>query len=349
MNSPNIFPSREVRWFFSGADTSTWGRWFDDNFKGYVKNERRRYDRYLIFPGIDFAGVKLREYEPDPKNRKTLNLEFKLRESPPLAESFLDGVTGMVESWRKWSDEVETSEAGFIEASGVAKGTWRTVTKDRKVARYRAFDDKVQLMPANTSPKEIPSGCTVEFTRLGDDSGTFGFETFGNESKYDLGTILKRTVGDTFKKAPPKVLADHISFGYPRWINSAQYDPGAGLLRLVLQLIDAENNGGEKGREQADGILAPNFTYITRAIGKEQNREQLLNAIDASNPDVLRQVDESETWVSGSDTSKVIKTLVTTATRSNPENITGRFRNLHVFDNQQGQWRCMAWHVTKVE
>lgn len=127
-------------------------------------------------------------------------------------------------------------------------------------------------------------------------------------------------------------------------------NPESELIEQVRQLIAAENEGGESGRVKADFILAPNFTTITRSNGEEEERAALLETIaNPRNPNLLRELDEREFWVLESGNLGVMKSLITTKERSDPSTILGGFRNIHVFENQQGRWRCVAWQVTKLK
>jgi len=125
-------------------------------------------------------------------------------------------------------------------------------------------------------------------------------------------------------------------------------DTKTNLIELVRQFVEAENDGGKHGKVKADPILAPNFIAITRSSGDEESRDDLLKAIaNPKNPNLVRDFDEREFWVRECGDLGVVRSLITTKERSNPKTILGRFRNIHVFENQQGQWRCVAWQVTK--
>lgn len=124
---------------------------------------------------------------------------------------------------------------------------------------------------------------------------------------------------------------------------------GTDLIDMVRQLVKAENEAGEQGKGNADYILAENFKAITRMSGKEEDRGDLLKAIaNPSNPNILRELNNSEFWVQESGDLGVVRSLVTTKERSNPQTVAGRFRNIHVFERQEGRWCCVAWQVTKL-
>jgi hypothetical protein len=116
------------------------------------------------------------------------------------------------------------------------------------------------------------------------------------------------------------------------------------LRKKVEGLIEAEN---KKNKGLAEPILSEKFIAITRASGKEQNREGLLEAIEMGNsktPDIVRILeDDGYDLVRESDNLGVIRSIVAT---TNPS---GRYRNNHVFVKEVTEWRCISWQVTKLE
>lgn len=64
---------------------------------------------------------------------------------------------------------------------------------------------------------------------------------------------------------------------------------------------------------------------------------------------LLRGLDGREFWVLESGGLGVVRSLITTGERAEPHTILGRFRNIHVFGKQGGQWRCVAWQVTRLK
>ena len=120
-----------------------------------------------------------------------------------------------------------------------------------------------------------------------------------------------------------------------------------GLVELVRQLVDAEN---EHDKAKAHSILAQNFAAITRARGEEQDRDALLKEIaDPKNPNLRRELLERDCWERVSGSLGVVRSIITTPDRTAPQAAPGRFRNVHVFENQQGDWRCVAWQVTELK
>ena len=113
----------------------------------------------------------------------------------------------------------------------------------------------------------------------------------------------------------------------------------------VRRLVQAEN---ECNRDKANSILAQNFIAITRSNGQERERNILLDGIEKPlNPNIHRTISDMSPVISGD--LAVVRSLVTTTDTSKPEAASGRFRNIHVFENQQGNWRCVLWQVTKLE
>jgi hypothetical protein len=115
---------------------------------------------------------------------------------------------------------------------------------------------------------------------------------------------------------------------------------------LVRDLIDAENT---RDRRKADDILAKDFLFITRARGDEQTRASLLDEVaQPKNPAVQRTLVDGSVSTRGSGDLCVVWSVVSTRDTANPGAAEGRFRNVHVFERQQQEWRCLSWQVTKV-
>ena len=115
---------------------------------------------------------------------------------------------------------------------------------------------------------------------------------------------------------------------------------------LVRELIDAENT---RDRRKAEGILAADFTAITRARGDEQSREHLLDEIaDPRSPTLRRTLIDTSVWTRSGGNLGVVRTLIETFDASNPAAAPNRFRNIHVFERLGQDWQCVGWQVTKV-
>jgi hypothetical protein len=122
------------------------------------------------------------------------------------------------------------------------------------------------------------------------------------------------------------------------------------LIDLVRRLVGAENQGGAAGGAEADTILAPDFVGLNRARGKEVGRQTLLKDIADAGPkppNPLRELVDNEFWARVSGELGVVRSLVVTRHRDTKQ-ITGRYRNTHVFQWQDGRPVCVAWQVTEV-
>ena len=116
------------------------------------------------------------------------------------------------------------------------------------------------------------------------------------------------------------------------------------LYDRVRQLIDAEN---EASQAKAEPVLASDFVAITMWRGLEQRREALLNSIaNPPNPNPRRELDQLHKWESMD--IGVVRSRVTTKD-PRTEEITGEYRNLHVFRKDGNEWMCVDWQVTKLE
>ena len=108
------FPSRpdgafvaetlEVRWFVLGTLSPSAVAWAED--AGLTRADPRT-DRYVVLPGVDGVGIKLREGRVEVKAR-----------SGSLGQRVLGPASGVVERWVKWSQPVGTG-VGWDEGPGV--------------------------------------------------------------------------------------------------------------------------------------------------------------------------------------------------------------------------------------
>lgn len=115
------------------------------------------------------------------------------------------------------------------------------------------------------------------------------------------------------------------------------------IINLVRQLIKAENDKDKD--KKAESLLSREFIAITRASGKEESKNKMLETIAKGNPnypDMDRKLEEYEV-VGETGDLVVVRSIVTT---TNP---TGRYRNIHVFVKEDEQMRCKVWQVTKLE
>lgn len=125
----------------------------------------------------------------------------------------------------------------------------------------------------------------------------------------------------------------------------------AKIKELVCTLFRAENPPGN--REDAKKILADDNRYlpIIRGSGKpDTNRNDTLKKFEKPNPNFNRHVEKATTEVTLLDDRVAIaRTLLpmTDSTDGTPKEVA--YRNMHVFQKEGDQWKCVAWQVTKVQ
>lgn len=208
----------ELRWFVAGALPESMSHWFWDGRRARPADQRQ--DRYLVLPGCDAVGVKL---------RSGTSLDIKGRVGEGAAVSFRPGVAGSMERWVKWSCDGAGVAAGLGEA-GTAEREWLAVRKERSLRIYSL--DAAEPMEL-ASYAGARSGFHVELTRLvvGEtttvDAWTLGFEAYGIRDR--LADALETAVDFFFldRPGPPEPLERDVSMGYPGWLNRLP-DLGAG-------------------------------------------------------------------------------------------------------------------------
>lgn len=201
--------SLEMRWFYSGALPKSIAQWFgSDSLGGYLSPPEEREDIYLLVPGCDYLGVKLRG--------KTL--EVKWRQGELGAMQFGNRWEGKAEKWLKW---VCADTMAPVSADIIATGKWVGVKKKRSLRLYHVSESGAVMSVPVEAP--IPQGCTVEITQLninGSPWWTVGFEAFGSES---LLTETLQTVATWVSKSyQGQKLKAEDSSGYPNWLASKE-------------------------------------------------------------------------------------------------------------------------------
>jgi hypothetical protein len=201
-----VKPSAELRWFFKGPLPSSVKEWFCGS--KLCREERSRTDHYLVFPGSNSVGLKIRD------GRK-LQAKARVREPEPFS---LPGgaVIGRLDSWVKWSNDDE-DVAGRLAGLRFGDPLWVSVIKERSMRKFQLDDQHVTEVDANTRQDR---GCTVELTRITlPDSlwWSLAFESFGPTPLTD---DVARTAAHFLKLIPDGlVLTERDSMAYPEWLN----------------------------------------------------------------------------------------------------------------------------------
>jgi len=201
-----MFPTVEVRWFYSGTILPQVLEWFRER-QGQPEEPAYRVDYYLHFPDGDSLGIKLREGK----------LEIKRRHRQYGVVEFHERAAGLVEYWRKWSFELMQASVRF--GDGMAPdSSWIGVSKQRWLCRYRiTVDGTIVPMGASGYPEQ---GCHLELTSIkakGREGWTWGFEAFGEETALRENLVLVAT--QIFAALDPPIVLDvGHSYSYPAWL-----------------------------------------------------------------------------------------------------------------------------------
>ncbi len=167
-----------------------------DWFEKVAEPTESRTDCYLVLPGTDALGVKVRG--------GTNRLELKLRPRPAEPLGLPGGITGQLEGWQRWSLP-RPAITRLLPRLALPKDGWTEVAKSRRLT---------------TVPYRADAGCRVELTNLrsrGQEWSTVGFESYGPES--DLVPALEAAADEVFGSIDLSgSLGADLSCGYPGWL-----------------------------------------------------------------------------------------------------------------------------------
>jgi hypothetical protein len=201
-----VKPSVELRWFFSGSIPPGVREWFCGS--KLCREEQSRTDHYLVFPGSNSVGLKIRN------GRK---LQVKARVKAPEPFSLPGGVVvGRLDSWVKWSsDDADVAER----LAGLRFGDplWVSVIKERWLRQFQLDDRQLTEVDADSEPDR---GCKVELARVTPPNTNWwslAFESFGPTPQ--TADVARTAVH--FLKLLPRGLAltERDSMAYPEWLN----------------------------------------------------------------------------------------------------------------------------------
>lgn len=203
-----MLTTSEIRWFYQGIIPPAIETWFAtkvlrENYQNYEDRE----DWYLLIPGCEFLGVKLRQQR----------LETKLRVSDLGVLQLTTNIIGAAEKWLKSTCEDAKLES-LITPDVIVKGQWVKVEKVRSQIRYLVADDYT-LTPASTE-QTSQEGCNVELTQLIVNHNpwwTLGFEASGTDDK--LTSNLKTVAEKVLQTFPQQKLSLVDSYAYPKWLS----------------------------------------------------------------------------------------------------------------------------------
>lgn len=203
-----MLTTSEIRWFYQGTVPPAIESWFNaDVLSEDCETFEDREDWYLLIPGCEFLGVKLRQER----------LETKLRITESGILQFRNNVIGSAEQWMKSTCEDAKLES-LITPEVVAKGQWLKVEKVRSQMRYLVADNH-NLTPASTEQKS-QEGCNVELTQLIVNQNlwwSLGFEASGTDG--NLTSNLETVAKKLFQTFPQQELSLVDSYAYPKWLS----------------------------------------------------------------------------------------------------------------------------------
>jgi hypothetical protein len=216
-----VYCSGEVRWFYRGTAASSAERWM--NSGELARNQAERTDRYLLLPGCQTAGVKLRDG----------NFEIKGQTSGNEFIVFADNVDGYRNTWVRWSRPI--GDFSDLTRDVREDESWILVRKRRKV-RLFSLDTGIPEEVESGVPG-LAAGCQVEKTAIralplpaadgappdadwsaAEDWWTFSFESFGRPES--LLRNLDTTVTHVASAEPGLLLRSEYSMSYPEWLSA---------------------------------------------------------------------------------------------------------------------------------
>jgi hypothetical protein len=212
----DMLNSAEVRWFFEGDIEAAVDAWFRAEPIAELRAENRR-DDYLVFPGSESVGVKLRDRDGPQAGKFEVKASIGAAETVTLAAE----VHGRADSWSKWSFATVDWErwVSAISTGADAEPTW-VGTDKRRMLRKFSLDTGTALEVDPAEESRPVNGCSVEIVRLQVGAATwwtFGFESFG--SRFDVRSNLRAVASHWFETRgvlDARFRVTH-SVAYPTW------------------------------------------------------------------------------------------------------------------------------------
>jgi hypothetical protein len=124
----------------------------------------------------------------------------------------------------------------------------------------------------------------------------------------------------------------------------AMTDPASSeeaVLELNQRTFKAEDEP-ETAREILGDALSEDFS-IVRAIGAVQGKQAMIDRVATDTSGNTRRIEQAEARVFGD--AAVVLTCLTLLDRTGAEG--KQYWNSKTFVRQDGDWRCVAWHVTE--
>ncbi|MDM9630278.1 hypothetical protein [Robiginitalea aurantiaca] len=200
---PNV-QTLEIRWFFEEDRPG-----LKAIFQGLQPEQyavESRTDTYLLLPGREDLGIKLRQGR--------LEIKFRSKGSETGA---ISGIHGNIECWEKLGFELG-QERMFPHLPEHSEASWISVAKKRWVTMAGVTDGEIHYEPPGSPRAE---SVQVEYTQLGLEGRqwfTLGFE-WPRRQPLSLPEPLLR------KWVMPEGFTEEISMGYPAFLNGILNGP----------------------------------------------------------------------------------------------------------------------------
>lgn len=197
----------EARWFFKGELPNRVLAWFGSDPPEAPEAQK---DCYLVFPGCDSVGVKLRDTN-DPIRSA---FEIKARLRGPTVTRLGPQVMARVDEWVKWSAPLDRYPK-WADSIVSSEPTWITVDKQRRRRLFSVHRRGPTEVALDDQPDE---GCAFELVTLaaGHEAWwTVGLESFG--SAESVGHNLLSVGRFVFTESTPQELEIVQSLSYATW------------------------------------------------------------------------------------------------------------------------------------
>ena len=221
--TPQMIESAEIRWFIPHALTEGVRNWFllglSDQTLQALKEEKyfedKRPDNYLVLPGADSVGVKIRG-----------GIRFEIKAQVTAPRPLVTGeVSGRTDQWVKWS--FEHADLNKIYPAMQEDCVWVEVSKERYLRKLSGDSGALSEVPPSQRP--LPNvGCNVELTRLELRNNkpcgySIGFEAFGPAAGNQQRLLEALKFFFARHSTPPGVELNLLnSASYPSWILATQ-------------------------------------------------------------------------------------------------------------------------------
>ena len=212
-----MFHTAEIRWFLEGRPEAGVLDWFEAS--PLKKEEDPRIDSYLLLPGCNTCGAKIRQG----------HFEIKAQTSPPVPVEFGNGIAGKRAAWVKWSSGLAGAQL-LQEQQGPE--TWVCVEKSRLL---RLFELSAGIVERPAAEWLAGPGCFVELAalRVASDADDWDAatvwwsvcrEAFGHAE--DVRRHVDRMASSDWLQPLAALLPSEASMSYPEWLANMSAELG---------------------------------------------------------------------------------------------------------------------------